>query len=383
MPVALRDELPRRLILACAFSLGAALTFATMAGAQDAGSAFKNGEAAYTAGKYDLVVRQLTAAISGANLAPNEAARALYMRGIAYRKLDQTSRAIADLGAAMWLGLPVSDRLSAQVNRGLAYRAAGLNEQGDADIAAAKKANPDQVETLLAQNGARSVVSIPDFSTEVRAEPQPASAPPPTRTADASPDWTTVASGPERGPAPEKPQSPVAAPASGLWDTAVSSERAASQPAPAAGGNRLSRWWESLRSSSQNTTTATDASPAPLAKAASSWSTQTQTGEQVPAPPQKTAVADAAAPAAPASGGYRLQLTATRSEEEAQALWRRVLGEHKRELAGHEPLIEKTDIGNLGTFYRLQIGPFPDKTESLKLCNSLKQSGVDCFLVAR
>ena len=34
-------------------------------------------------------------------------------------------------------------------------------------------------------------------------------------------------------------------------------------------------------------------------------------------------------------------------------------------------------MGNLGTFYRLQIGPFPDKAESLKLCNALKRSGVD------
>jgi hypothetical protein len=39
-------------------------------------------------------------------------------------------------------------------------------------------------------------------------------------------------------------------------------------------------------------------------------------------------------------------------------------------------------MGNLGTFYRLQIGPFPDKVESLKVCNTLKRSGVDCFLVA-
>jgi hypothetical protein len=38
-------------------------------------------------------------------------------------------------------------------------------------------------------------------------------------------------------------------------------------------------------------------------------------------------------------------------------------------------------MGNLGTFYRLQIGPFPDKAESLKVCNALKRSGVDCFLV--
>ena len=50
-------------------------------------------------------------------------------------------------------------------------------------------------------------------------------------------------------------------------------------------------------------------------------------------------------------------------------------------LAGAQPQIEKVDIGNFGTFYSLRIGPFPDKAESLKVCNALKRSGVDCSLV--
>ena len=52
-----------------------------------------------------------------------------------------------------------------------------------------------------------------------------------------------------------------------------------------------------------------------------------------------------------------------------------------QQVAGLTPSIEKTDMGDLGTFYRLQIGPFPDKAESLKVCSALKRSGVDCFLV--
>jgi cell division septation protein DedD len=89
----------------------------------------------------------------------------------------------------------------------------------------------------------------------------------------------------------------------------------------------------------------------------------------------------AATPAAQASGGaYRLQLSPTRSEAEAQALWKTVSSQN-RQIASLTPSIEKTDMGNLGTFYRLQIGPFPDKAESLKVCNALKRSGVDCFLV--
>ena len=49
-------------------------------------------------------------------------------------------------------------------------------------------------------------------------------------------------------------------------------------------------------------------------------------------------------------------------------------------LAGAQPQIEKVDIGSFGTFYSLRIGPFPDKAESLKVCNALKRSGIDCSL---
>ena len=62
------------------------------------------------------------------------------------------------------------------------------------------------------------------------------------------------------------------------------------------------------------------------------------------------------------------------------ALWKQVSSQNQQ-VAGLNPSIEKTDMGNLGTFYRLQIGPFPSKAESLKVCNALKRGGVDCFLV--
>jgi sporulation related protein len=95
--------------------------------------------------------------------------------------------------------------------------------------------------------------------------------------------------------------------------------------------------------------------------------------------------AEAEAPAAPAAapavagGGFRLQLATSRSEQEAQALWKKVSSENQT-VAGAQPEIEKVDIGNFGTFYSLKIGPFPDKAESLKVCNALKRNGVDCSL---
>ena len=96
----------------------------------------------------------------------------------------------------------------------------------------------------------------------------------------------------------------------------------------------------------------------------------------------RSSTADAGPQALADSGSYTLQLTASRSQEEAQALYNKVAKQNPA-LASKQPDIQKTDLGGFGTFYRLQIGPFPDKAESLKLCNALKRSGVDCFLVTR
>jgi tetratricopeptide (TPR) repeat protein len=391
MPAILRDLRPRHRtflwrLRACALGCGALLALWGVAMAQDSGpqAALTNGTASYKAGKYDNAVRQLTAAVNSDALNPGLAANALYLRGMAYRKLNQPSRAIADLGAAIWLGLPPSDRLSAQVNRALSYRAAGLTAEAEAEIASARKSGLNsEVDALLAESGGAADASIAAFSTEVHVEDQASAPTPPpaTRTADASAQWTTsVANTPGPSVAPEKLPAP---PAAGSWDTAVSPSDAAPEK-PASSGNRLSRWFGSLRSSPGASGDQSAPPPPESNAAATGWTTQTQTrGEDASPPPQpRTAEATPAAPPPAASSGYRLQLTASRSEDEAKQLWQQVLDQHK-ELAGREPLIEKTEIGNLGTFYRLQIGPFPDKAESLKLCNALKQSGVDCFLVMR
>ena len=97
----------------------------------------------------------------------------------------------------------------------------------------------------------------------------------------------------------------------------------------------------------------------------------------------RTAAVDSAAQpapaAAPAAGGaYRLQLATSRSEAEAQALWKKVSQSQGLGGVGHD--IERVEIGSFGTFYALRVGPFPDKAESLKVCNALKRSGIDCSL---
>jgi tetratricopeptide (TPR) repeat protein len=358
----------RRLLLLSALIMVGGLGFLSQAQAQE--GSLSGGAATFAAGKYESSVRLMTGVLQGDDVPPADAAKALYYRGLAYQKLGQHTRAIADLGAAMWLGLSSSERTVALVNRSLAYQAAGLKAQAEAELASARKSGGGEVEKLLASNGGTGsdAGSISPLATEVRTE---------------SGRTSTVASASQDAPLPPAPaprNSEAANPNS--WTTTQGEAPAAPPPS----GNRLSRWWGSVKGSSSESAPAPPPAPAPSAPRAtaaavpSAWTTQTQ-AEAGAAAGTRVAAASSTAPVPSGGGGkYLLQLSPTRSEAEASALWKTVVKQNQQ-LASLQPRVEKTDMGNLGTFYRLQIGPFPDKAESLKLCNALKRSGVDCFLV--
>jgi cell division protein FtsN len=122
-------------------------------------------------------------------------------------------------------------------------------------------------------------------------------------------------------------------------------------------------------SSSWSTTTENAAAEAGAGKKKSSWRIFGRTAEAEPE-------AEPAAQA-PASGGFKLQLANSRSEGEANALWKQI--SQSQGLSGVSHEIEKIEIGNFGTFYSLKIGPFPDKAQSVKVCNALKRNGIDCL----
>ena len=63
-------------------------------------------------GKAEQAAQALTATLAGGNLPPAIMARALYMRGMAYRQQSKPAQAISDLTSALWLkgGLTAEDR---------------------------------------------------------------------------------------------------------------------------------------------------------------------------------------------------------------------------------------------------------------------------------
>jgi hypothetical protein len=92
------------------------------------------------------------------------------------------------------------------------------------------------------------------------------------------------------------------------------------------------------------------------------------------------APAETQTPKPAASGGaYLLQIGAYKSEEEATGAWHAYQAKHPL-VGGYESDIKKVDLGDKGTWYRLRVGSFTDKSAASALCDKLKADGGNCFL---
>jgi hypothetical protein len=85
------------------------------------------------------------------------------------------------------------------------------------------------------------------------------------------------------------------------------------------------------------------------------------------------------APRAVEAGGFVVQLSAQRSEAEAQTAFRTLQAKYSV-LSGRDPLIRRKDLGERGIFFAAQVGPFGVKSEADQLCETLKTAGGSCFV---
>jgi sporulation related protein len=88
---------------------------------------------------------------------------------------------------------------------------------------------------------------------------------------------------------------------------------------------------------------------------------------------------EAAASRAVEAGGFVVQLSAQRSEAEAQAAFRTLQTKYAV-LSGRDPLIRRKDLGEKGIFFAAQVGPFGVKSDADQLCETLKAAGGACFV---
>lgn len=323
------------------------------------------GIASYKKNALAPAVGALSQALSLGGLDTSATARALYYRGLAYRKQGRAALAISDFNNALFLpnGLTAAERTDAVAARADAYKTAGIPDPGAPETTSAS-----------------------------------AQASPPAPAAPASVTDAAAAK----------------APATGTFATAVkpAAPAAASRPAeppPAASGSAgssssIGSFFSNLFSSgsqpssgagpASEVTTASTGAPS----AVSAWNSATEVDQKrtkaAPAtaapPPQKTAAlsppaasagaSDAPAPLA-AHGKYKLQVAAVRSRAEAEKLVQKFVAEHGTKAGGRTPAIEEAVFGNMGTFYRVNVGPFASQSEPDQLCRTMRGSGYDCLVV--
>lgn len=337
--------------------------------------AYEAGIKAFEAGKTDPAVKSLSTALQTGGLPSEQMAKALYYRGMSYRKQDKSAQAIADLTSAIWLknGLTGRERSDATENRAAAYREAGISEGGGALpwVAAAP---------AEASGGAQAEWDTATTKPGARASP-------PASPAQAAPVWQTATTEPGIEASP-----PASAPAAAPARSPPPAETGTTPPAASTESGGIGGFFSNLFGGVASTG-ATPPAPPPAQSAparpaepqVSSWTEQV-TVSPVPAKRQVAAIEAPARPQARAlatPGKYRLQVATVRSREEADALAARLRSEHGASLGAAAAAVDETVMGNMGTFFRVQVGPYRTPEESGKVCQNLKASGYDCLVLTQ
>jgi cell division septation protein DedD len=110
-------------------------------------------------------------------------------------------------------------------------------------------------------------------------------------------------------------------------------------------------------------------------------------------PDETPAAATAGEPTAPATvsvpvqtatttGAFRIQLAAVKTQDAAQAAWKKILKTNPDVLKGLKLNVVKVDRGADGALFRVQGGPFADRGAAESACGKLKQKNQACLVVA-
>jgi hypothetical protein len=286
----------------------------------------------YQSGKFEPAVQSLSAGLAGGNLPPAVMGRALYFRGLAYRKVNKPAQAISDLTSALWLkgGLSETDRADALQQRAAAYRDAGLPDQTDDN---GKVAGAARTKTATAA-----------------AAPPPQPAPEQKQTPSGGGFFAGLFGGGSTNAAP----APVAA---------IAPQSAPAAPvAPFATRTRVA-------SAPENDAALAPAAPPPAARAQ-------------PAQPQ-AASPPATAAARLADGKYGARVALAKSKQEAEAIAKRVRTEFAAAIGPRAATIGETTFGAMGTYFQVRVGPYASMAEAADTCRQIKGPGLDCIAVDR
>lgn len=199
-----------------------------------------------------------------------------------------------------------------------------------------------------------------------QAQPAPAAQPaPPTEQANAE-ALLPAAPAPAPKPAAPKPM-PVreaAPPPPATVAKAPTPQPAPPPPVPASPAASSTGGPMALVPKSATAAPAATAQPAPAVKAAA------------PAPSTPAATETAA------TGGWQVQLAASRAATAAKAEGERLKQKHSDVLGKMTVNIVRADLGAKGVFYRIRLGPARDKDEARAVCAQLAKRGQGCLVIA-
>jgi hypothetical protein len=80
------------------------------------------------------------------------------------------------------------------------------------------------------------------------------------------------------------------------------------------------------------------------------------------------------------SGGYVVQLSSQRSENEAHSSFRSLQAKFPNELGNRQVIIRRADLGSRGVVYRTNVGPFATAQEAQRFCANYKSAGGQCIV---
>jgi SPOR domain len=199
----------------------------------------------------------------------------------------------------------------------------------------------------------RTIAIRPDQSTSPdAAPPSPPPAPPPARVANVTP--AKLAATPSRVVTTAPPAAEDAEPAPAPRPPVVRAAQPVQAAAAPARGN------------------------APLSLSPDA-PTRAAPARAAAAPARTAAVTPAQTAPVAAGGSYAVQVSAQRSEAEAQAAFRSLQGKYPIQLGGKQPVIRQVDLGEKGVFYRAMV-PAGSSGEATELCNGLKAAGGSCII---
>lgn len=338
------------------------------------------GVKAYEAGKFDQAIRAFSAALRAGGLDNQQLAKALYYRGLAYRRKQKPGLAISDLTGAAWLknGLSAAERQDALSNRTAAYREAGIAGVPQLSQTVTVSEAPASWQTAT-DGGALS-------STVAAAPPPPPSAPPASSGGGIGGFFNSITGGLFGGSSSSSNGStaaPVTTTAS-VGENATGAAAGWAQTTTQAGSPQPSSqsWATTTPAPRQPQPTRAPAPPQQPAQPAKPAAAPAPFATQVAAVPEATAKPPKAKPAQ-AKGKYHVQVAAVRTRDEAYALSVRLVSQHGGELGGRRPAVDETVIGSMGTFYRVRLGPYQSAKEPKQLCGSLRATGFDCLVITQ